>query len=372
MDQSSIVSLEEGGLGETRILCGACGLERAWTVKECRVCEVMARNVALEEEVRETKRELSTAKSQLEEISRHVKELRGAASVRSRLDGPGTGDGSDEVEREGGSQRGEGGWQIVRTGRREGKRQLPDRRGDGRSGIESENKYSVLANLKEGNDQVSVVTELEDSVVIEIEEDDEDRTPPAKITKNREGKRERMEKNRRAKTREVLVVGDSRVKFLDRTFGEDNRRSRTTCCLPGAGVKDVVSRFKQMVKGTSEEAVVVVHVGVNDVGKMGSEELYTWYRELMREMQESRRICLVQGVLPKLNAGQDWQSRAIGMNERVKELCREYGIGFADYWNRFYGKQEMYARDGTHFSMKGVEELGRCTDRAVRQYSQGN
>jgi len=57
-----------------------------------------------------------------------------------------------------------------------------------------------------------------------------------------------------------------------------------TCCLPGAGVHDVVQRYKQVVKGTGKEALVMVHVGVNDVGRVGSEELVSRYRELLREV----------------------------------------------------------------------------------------
>ena len=45
-----------------------------------------------------------------------------------------------------------------------------------------------------------------------------------------------------------------------------------TCCLPGAGVRDVVERYGRIVKRTEKEAVVVVHVGVNDVGSVKSEE----------------------------------------------------------------------------------------------------
>ena len=44
-----------------------------------------------------------------------------------------------------------------------------------------------------------------------------------------------------------------------------------TCCLPGAGVQDVVERYKKVVKGTGKEALVVLHVGVNDVGRVRSE-----------------------------------------------------------------------------------------------------
>ena len=41
----------EGGV----VRCGSCGMERQWKVSECKLCEVIARNVALEEEVKEVK-----------------------------------------------------------------------------------------------------------------------------------------------------------------------------------------------------------------------------------------------------------------------------------------------------------------------------
>ena len=38
-------------------------------------------------------------------------------------------------------------------------------------------------------------------------------------------------------------------------------------------MKEVVERYGGIVKGTEKEAVVVVHVGVNDGGRVKSEEL---------------------------------------------------------------------------------------------------
>ena len=32
----------------------------------------------------------------------------------------------------------------------------------------------------------------------------------------------------------------------------------------------------------------------------------------------------------------------------------EDGVGFMDDWSRFYGIQELYARNGVHFSRKGM------------------
>ena len=34
----------------------------------------------------------------------------------------------------------------------------------------------------------------------------------------------------------MLVLGDSRIRYLDRTFYKADRERRKTCCLPEAGV----------------------------------------------------------------------------------------------------------------------------------------
>ena len=111
---------------------------------------------------------------------------------------------------------------------------------------------------------------------------------------------------------------------------------------------------------------------MNDVRKVRSEELLERYRELLREVKESGRKCIVSGVLPRQKVGGLWLSQAIGLNARLGRLCRESGVGFLDEWDRFFGRQELYAMDGIHFSRKGVQELSECVERAVRQYRQGN
>ena len=102
-------------------------------------------------------------------------------------------------------------------------------------------------------------------------------------------------------------------------------------------MRDVVERYRRIVKGTGKEAVVVVHVGVNDVGRMKSEELLLRYRELLREVKERGRRCVVSVVLPRLRVGGVWLSQAIGLNNRLSKMCRESGVGFGDEWSRCYG-----------------------------------
>ena len=81
----------------------------------------------------------------------------------------------------------------------------------------------------------------------------------------------------------------------------------------------------------------------------------------------------MSGVLPRQGVRGWWLSHALGLNERLRRMCGENRVGFMDEWSRFYGQQELYARDDVlHFSRKGVREFSECLERAVRQFSQGN
>ena len=170
----------------------------------------------------------------------------------------------------------------------------------------------------------------------------------------------------------MLVLGDSRIKYLDETFCETDRARRMTCCLPGAGVQNVVERYKRVVVGTGKEALVVVHAGVNDVGRVRSEELVDRYRKPLREIKESGRRCIVSGVLPRQGVRGCWLSHALSLNEGLMRMCGEDDVGFMDEGSRFYGRQKLYARYGVYFSRKGVQDLSECLERVVRQSSQGN
>ena len=66
--------------------CGSCGMERQWMVSECKLCEVLARNVALEEEVKEVKVLLAQTRQQMQKVMRE-------ANIRSQASGQRQGGG---------------------------------------------------------------------------------------------------------------------------------------------------------------------------------------------------------------------------------------------------------------------------------------
>ena len=51
MAECVVLNIGEGatGMEDGMVRCGSWGMERQWMVSECKLCEVLVRNVALEE-----------------------------------------------------------------------------------------------------------------------------------------------------------------------------------------------------------------------------------------------------------------------------------------------------------------------------------
>ena len=44
----------------------------------------------------------------------------------------------------------------------------------------------------------------------------------------------------------------------------------------------------------------------------------------------------------------------MAINALVEQMCEEEGVEFLDLWGYFFGKEDMYVRDGLHISVKGA------------------
>lgn len=84
-------------------------------------------------------------------------------------------------------------------------------------------------------------------------------------------------------------------------------------CLPWAGVHDATDRRERITSGSSKDSVVVVHVGINDIGCSWSLDPETQYRALLEKIRESGRKCVLLGVLPKMGCNAVWASRIINI-----------------------------------------------------------
>ena len=362
------------------VLCGVCGFEkRADEFVECLCCAMRSERLALALEVNQLREEVRELWGELGRVRDDVGMARQEMSVRpkdrSEIDKvwPVVGASRAVEDREDRSVVAGGKGVSRRLERVEGARARSFRVGDGSSGKltlrrkASSQEWTVVGRDRVGtgsavrassNDPVicrnrfSPLDEAEGGMDDVIEVPDES---------------ERVEVGRGVnELPEVLVVGDSMVRYLDREFCEKERKKRMRVCYPGAGVNDVKERYENVVNGSARDSVVVLHVGTNDVDRVRSEELMARYRCLLEKVRDSGRRCVVSGVLPRCQAGSRWHSRAIGMNERVQKMCEEMGLSFMDEWREFSGRKELFAMDGVHLSRLGVKVLSDCLERAVR------
>src|SRR5678815_5091164 len=173
---------------------------------------------------------------------------------------------------------------------------------------------------------------------------------------------------------DTLLIGDSMVRYLDRTFQSKNKKKRLRVCYPGARVSDIVVRIDREIDSTNVDSEVIVHVGTNDIGHRRSEELIADYRRLIQKMKASGRRCMISGILPRLGAGQEWGIRALGVNERVKKLCFSENIWFLDLW-RISG-QIYFCSRWSSLGDLSIKKLGKVKgdglNLVMNNYSNGN
>ena len=159
------------------------------------------------------------------------------------------------------------------------------------------------------------------------------------------------------KKKTAVVIGDSMVRGTDRRFCGRDRDSRMVCCLPGARVRDVSDRVHSVLKWEGDQPDVVVHIGTNDVGRKSEEVLKSEYRELGRKLKSRTPRVVISGLLP-VPCASEGRSRMLGrMNTWLRNWCRGQGFRFLDHWDLFWGRWDLYKRDGLHLNYKGTNIL---------------
>ena len=128
-----------------------------------------------------------------------------------------------------------------------------------------------------------------------------------------------------------LMFGDSRARPLMSMFSEKDR-----CVVkPGALVSHIDATIQEEFTRYDPE-MIIVQVGVNNVGPRRSVELMKNYSALLHRLKEARKPAVVTGILPRAVASREWYSRALSANASGKELCSKIGLHFVDLWDEFY------------------------------------
>ena len=165
---------------------------------------------------------------------------------------------------------------------------------------------------------------------------------------------------------EVIYMGDSIVRKIDRTVCRGRKEKTTTVCLPGAMVDDVRMRVGQ-VMGPGTGGSICVHVGTNDADKEGTTAIVGKFRALVRELK-ARRVgtIWISGILPVMGGRKGYRNcRRMSINSQLDGMCRQEKVGFVDLWATFAGRPDLYRKDGLHMTDRGAEVLGAGLARAM-------
>ena len=143
------------------------------------------------------------------------------------------------------------------------------------------------------------------------------------------------------------------VRKTDRVL---NKGDDVVVCLPRAKIKTITERVENIV-GSGKGGSVLVHVGTNNIEREGTTAIVRKYRNLVRPLKQTQaEQVILSGILPVIGRRGHRYRNCWGMaiNMLVEKLCREEEVSFVDLWGSFFGRADMYMKDGLHLSGKGA------------------
>lgn len=164
---------------------------------------------------------------------------------------------------------------------------------------------------------------------------------------------------------ETLILGDSIVRSQLEEFCGRNYRRRKRFCCPGGRVNNLIENFDDFAGEVTENGRIIVHIGTNEVLNTRSEELLNKYRSLMIKLKTKTKNIIFTGLLPRINARNDFYGKAIYINNSLTNICRQNGIGFFNFWNEFYDKDHLFFKDGLHLNSVGAARFGRLLNNSL-------
>lgn len=163
----------------------------------------------------------------------------------------------------------------------------------------------------------------------------------------------------------VLVVGDSNIHRIRNSIfhsvKRENKKKIRVVGLSGAKVDDcarVVST--ELAKERGKKIKVIVNVGTNDVGKIGSQEVLTKLRDLIRSAKAARGgvdITLLS-IPSRVDEGEYIYSRSESINNQMSRLVWSENASWIDLRPKLDRCKFSLARDGVHYSRQGAQIVG--------------
>ena len=165
-----------------------------------------------------------------------------------------------------------------------------------------------------------------------------------------------------------LLVGDSLVARETWRIFSQLRPANSARVFPSARVKRVTEEVAKL--NLHRDSTLILTVGGNDLflknGKCGSSEgLVGDFDQLIRTVKSKTSRLIVVCLVPRKYHTREDYSRALGVNRRLESLCKTYSIRFIDLWVTFFRKDNIFQRDGTHFSSHGARVFVRLLNKRL-------
>ena len=135
----------------------------------------------------------------------------------------------------------------------------------------------------------------------------------------------------------------------------------------GYKTKKIVEEIRK-IELQKQNGCIIAHAGSNDLflqsNKVGnSEPLVKDLKCMVDTIAEKTTRGIVVGMLPRSCVSYHALSKAIGINERIKEHCFKRKVSFMDLWNEFTGKRQLFRKDGIHLNEAGQRRFGELLSR---------
>uniref|UniRef100_A0A4W3JLL0 SGNH hydrolase-type esterase domain-containing protein n=1 Tax=Callorhinchus milii TaxID=7868 RepID=A0A4W3JLL0_CALMI len=139
----------------------------------------------------------------------------------------------------------------------------------------------------------------------------------------------------------VVVIGDETIRQTDTIICNPNQKTRRLCCLPGAGVKDVSAGLEDNLKYEGKDPWVVLHIGTNDIGRVGQDDLRREFEELGSKLKSRSSKVVISGLLPVQYDNWYRNKQIKDLNAWLKEWCGTQGFLFMGHWHEYWGKRAL-------------------------------
>ena len=173
------------------------------------------------------------------------------------------------------------------------------------------------------------------------------------------------EKCKEFKSNSVIIVGDSIARNVGDCLERDSNMF-SKLSMSGARIEDVEDKLKNL--GDMTNSHIVVQVGTNNLKKDGTEEIMRKFQSLITVSKNCkfRRLSLV-GILRRKDVSSYMDSKRIGINLRLREMCKQNGI---EYVHKDIVSEHL-GRDGLHLSTSGQDEVARTIFRHCKHFLNG-